>query len=135
MVPSRSASSWKTAMNSVLISLRFRVGHVPDMVEEAAAGAGLPGAAADPVWCPDPARGRVMRDRLAHRLRSRQGDPMRFVRLAALAAVALAIFVVPVAGRAQQAAGKVYRIGVLSGASVPLPVDHPAFLKALRELG
>jgi putative ABC transport system substrate-binding protein len=29
----------------------------------------------------------------------------------------------------------VYRIGVLSGASSPIPVDHPAFLKALRELG
>jgi ABC-type uncharacterized transport system substrate-binding protein len=36
---------------------------------------------------------------------------------------------------AAQQAGKVYRIGVLSGASSPDPVDHQRFLKALRERG
>jgi putative ABC transport system substrate-binding protein len=52
----------------------------------------------------------------------------------AVALLALAFVVAPLAAEAQ-AAGKVYRIGVLSGASSSDPVDHPAFLKALRELG
>jgi len=48
--------------------------------------------------------------------------------------VALAVLTAPLTGEAQPA-GKVYRIGVLSGASSPDPVSHPPFLKALRELG
>ena len=39
------------------------------------------------------------------------------------------------AERKAQPTGKVYRIGVLSSASSPDSVEHPAFLKALRELG
>src|SRR5262245_19166789 len=46
----------------------------------------------------------------------------------------LGALVAPPAVQAQPA-GKVYRIGVLSSALAPLPVDHAAFLKALRELG
>jgi ABC-type uncharacterized transport system substrate-binding protein len=46
----------------------------------------------------------------------------------------LALLLATPAAEAQPAL-KVYRIGVLSGASSPDPVDHPAFLKALRELG
>jgi putative tryptophan/tyrosine transport system substrate-binding protein len=52
----------------------------------------------------------------------------------AFVAGTLGFLAAPLAGEAQQA-GRIYRIGVLSGASSPLPVDHPAFLKALRELG
>ena len=46
----------------------------------------------------------------------------------------LGLLAAPLAVEGQQA-GKVYRIGILSGASAPLPVDHPAFLRALRERG
>ncbi len=48
--------------------------------------------------------------------------------------VALVLVVSPALAEAQSA-GKVYRIGLLSGASAPPPVYHPAFLKALRDLG
>ena len=51
-----------------------------------------------------------------------------------LATVACGLLASPLTAEAQQG-GRVYRIGVLSGASSPLPVDHPAFLKALRERG
>jgi len=59
---------------------------------------------------------------------------MRFARLAAFVVLALALLVAPLAAQGQQP-GKVYRIGVLSGASAPDPVGHSAFLKALQELG
>ena len=59
---------------------------------------------------------------------------MRLARLAAPAALALTVLAAPLAAEAQPA-GKVYRIGVLSGASSPNPADHQPFLKALRELG
>jgi putative ABC transport system substrate-binding protein len=59
---------------------------------------------------------------------------MRFAQFTTMVPVALAILAAPLAAEAQSV-GKVYRIGVLSGALAPLPVDHAAFLKALRELG
>jgi putative ABC transport system substrate-binding protein len=52
----------------------------------------------------------------------------------AFVAGAVVVLAAPLAVEAQPA-GKVYRIGVLSSASSPDPVEHPAFLKALRELG
>ena len=55
-------------------------------------------------------------------------------RVSMVATLALALLAAPLAAEAQQA-GKVYRIGVLSGASSPNPADHQPFLKALRELG
>jgi ABC-type uncharacterized transport system substrate-binding protein len=54
--------------------------------------------------------------------------------LSMVALLALALLAAPLVAEAQPA-GKVYRIGVLSGASAPDPIDQPAFLKALRELG
>jgi len=60
---------------------------------------------------------------------------MRLARLTAPATLALALLAAPLATDAQPPAGKVWRIGVLSGASSPDPVAYPALVKALRELG
>jgi putative ABC transport system substrate-binding protein len=52
----------------------------------------------------------------------------------AFVAGTLGFLAAPLGVEAQQR-GKIYRIGVLSGASAPDPVGHPAFVKALQELG
>ena len=52
----------------------------------------------------------------------------------AFVAGTLASLAAPLAVDAQPGA-KIYRIGVLSGASSPDPVEHPTLMKALRELG
>jgi putative tryptophan/tyrosine transport system substrate-binding protein len=59
---------------------------------------------------------------------------MRLARLTALAALVLTLLGAPLTTEGQQSA-RAYGIGVLSGASAPRPVDHPAFVKALRERG
>jgi putative tryptophan/tyrosine transport system substrate-binding protein len=59
---------------------------------------------------------------------------MRRFALAVLLAFIPGLLAAPLAVEAQQA-GKVYRIGVLSGTSSPDPAHHQPFLKALRELG
>jgi len=52
----------------------------------------------------------------------------------AFVAGALGFLAAPLGAEAQQR-GKIYRISVLSGASARDPVGHPAFVKALQELG
>jgi putative tryptophan/tyrosine transport system substrate-binding protein len=52
----------------------------------------------------------------------------------AFVAGTLGFLAAPLGAEAQQG-DKIYRIGVLSGASAPDPVTHPAFVKALQELG
>jgi hypothetical protein len=54
---------------------------------------------------------------------------------ALLTSLVLSLLAAPLVASAQQQAAKVYRIGVLSGASAPIPLDHPAFVKALRGRG
>jgi putative ABC transport system substrate-binding protein len=54
-------------------------------------------------------------------------------RRAVLSGLGAGLLAMPLAVEAQP--GKVWRIGVLSGASSPDPLAHPALLKALRELG
>ena len=52
----------------------------------------------------------------------------------AFVAGTLGFLAAPLGAETQQG-GKIYRIGVLSGASAPDPVAHPAFVKTLQELG
>jgi hypothetical protein len=52
----------------------------------------------------------------------------------AVALLGLVLLAAPLDAEAQQGS-KIYRIGVLSGASAPDSVAHPAFVKALQELG
>src|SRR5262245_2889443 len=77
--------------------------------------------------------GRVMPDRPSPRLRRRQGDPMRFARLAALAALAVAVLAAPLAGCHAQPASSQPRIGYL--ATSPSDSDLEPFRQALRGLG
>src|SRR5262249_54939371 len=83
-----------------------------------------------PVWCPGPGCGRV--GRRDHALGSeRMGGPMRFDRLAALAATTFALLAAQAAAQAPPPS-RVPRIGYLAPVEGPLAVG---FHRGLRELG
>src|SRR5262245_6633855 len=68
--------------------------------------------------------------------RSRQGDPMRFARIAALATLSLALLGAPLAVKAQQPGTTTARIGYLSSQSeAGARANSEAFRRGLRDLG